>query len=98
MGEKHDLVLLTATLFCRFGMVGARSKKEKFAAAPVLLDVCHCFGHSCSCSFLGFLSYLRGRQKWPRAMESANYEKQASFVLVVAPHGKTEITGIGNRS
>lgn len=38
-GKKHDLVLFTATLFPLFGLVGARSKKEKFAVAPVSLDV-----------------------------------------------------------
>lgn len=55
MGEKHDLVLLTATLFSRFGMVGARSKKEEFAAAPVSLDVFHCFAHTLALALVLFL-------------------------------------------
>lgn len=68
-GGKHDLVLLTATLFCRFGMAGARSKKEKFAAAPVSLDVCHCFGHSLALalflvSCLIYVGGKSGRGRW----------------------------------
>lgn len=68
-GKKHDLVLFTATLCSRFGLVGARSKKEKFAVAPVSFDVCHCLGHSLALalflvSCLIYVGGKSGRRRW----------------------------------